>query len=501
MSLLLCLFFSYPSVVDFYETKLNKSFDKESLANYMFYIRQYKLYGKALEFLKRIEKKYPFEYSIYLAQGEVYYKRSEPQKGYKCFLKAYKLTPEAGDEIVGFYLKENIKDIEKFVKFVRRSTKDETRYTYHLVKFYCKNQQYQNSFEEIKRYINKRKSVYPFEGMLVRLSEKIGYEKVIKEIKKMDAKGIRRVMFKIYLKRKDYENAMKVAKNNKEFLKILKTEAERNKDYEVVLKVTEELKDTLGMVKVLLKMGKIERVEKILGEMHDIEAKMMLANIKREYKKDYTGALEIYKEIVRQGYNKIYGEIVKLYLLTGNIKKAKESLYKVSDERERLYLTSILYFVTQEEDSLSKAVWLYAQQYSQDSISNDLIYYLSLIEEYPPGLKEFSHGILHYLWGNRNEAIAIFKKLICKEDIKDDAYFYLGKCFEKEKKYAEAMEAYYKVFETDKNSPLSSYALYRAGIIAEDFLKDKNKAKELYFLLIENYPDSPEASLARKHMW
>lgn len=488
------------SVLLSYERNLRAGFSESLLSNYMYYVRQYQAYDRAIKFLSSLEKKYPSNSFLYLAQGELYYRKNEPKKGFSLFKKAYKINKNSAFFIVRFYVSEEIEDIIDFVGTLRKEKANKTLYSYELTRFFLKTKDYERAFKEIVNYMKITKDVGPYQGALREIAENIGIERVVKEIKRIDAFGIEDVLFMLYLSAKDYKKAFEVAKKDKRLLNMLLKEVEKEKQFEVAIEVAEEIKDSLKIAEILFKKGEKEKAKEILKRNRSLEAKILLAEIEKEESKDYKKVIKIYKELEKMGYKEAYKKETELYLLNYDIKRAKKTSRMIPSNKERLFLESLIFFLEGEKDSLRRNVSLFIQRYPTDSVSNDLVYYLSLLEEYPPGIEDFKKGIVHYLFGNPSSALLLFKKLMDKDDIKDDAYFYMGRAFEKLKRYEEAVEAYLSLFKEKKESPFAPYSLYRAGWILKEVLKDREKSTRTFLELIKNYPSSPEANIARENI-
>jgi TolA-binding protein len=104
--------------------------------------------------------------------------------------------------------------------------------------------------------------------------------------------------------------------------------------------------------------------------------------------------------------------------------------------------------------------------------------------------------------GAYSTARAAFQRLLSdfpQHERAADAQFQLGESYAGEKEYVRAVEELEKVPELFPAAERAPQALYRAALIAADNMSPKQprKARELLNRLIDIYPDSPSAPLAR----
>jgi len=115
-----------------------------------------------------------------------------------------------------------------------------------------------------------------------------------------------------------------------------------------------------------------------------------------------------------------------------------------------------------------------------------------LVEDFNVAIKEASRE-------KHIENIRQFEDIIKKyPNPKYDVQFYLfiGAYYEFIEDHARAIATFRKAIENYPESPLASVAQCAIGIINEEKLKDKEKAKEAYQNVITKYPASPEAKEA-----
>ena len=114
-------------------------------------------------------------------------------------------------------------------------------------------------------------------------------------------------------------------------------------------------------------------------------------------------------------------------------------------------------------------------------------------EYYDTGIEKLGEGAY-------GTARAAFQQLLREHrtsDLAPAAQYQIGETYAAEKEYERAVEELEKVaaeWPTAKEAP---QALYRAGVITADNLKQRTKGRELLNRVVSSYPESPEAGLAR----
>lgn len=104
--------------------------------------------------------------------------------------------------------------------------------------------------------------------------------------------------------------------------------------------------------------------------------------------------------------------------------------------------------------------------------------------------------------GNYNLASEGFIKFLQRypsSTLADDAQYGLGECFYSRQKYLEAISEYRRVILLYPEGDKAPAALLRLGLTHEN-LDNLSKAKKEWETLIEKYPDSPEAAIAKERL-
>lgn len=81
----------------------------------------------------------------------------------------------------------------------------------------------------------------------------------------------------------------------------------------------------------------------------------------------------------------------------------------------------------------------------------------------------------------------------------DNAHYWIGECYYSERNYLAAIDEYGVVIEKFPNSPKRPAALLKAGMAFQE-LKRKKEARAFYLRVINEYPKSEQAGIARKKL-
>lgn len=114
-------------------------------------------------------------------------------------------------------------------------------------------------------------------------------------------------------------------------------------------------------------------------------------------------------------------------------------------------------------------------------------------EYYDTGIEKLSEGA----HGTARRAFQQLLREYRTSDLAPAAQYQIGETYAAEQEYETAVSELEKVaaeWPTVKEAP---QALYRAGVIAADNLKQRTKARELLNRVVNSYGSSPEADLAR----
>uniref|UniRef100_A0A7V0Z3Z2 Tol-pal system protein YbgF n=1 Tax=candidate division WOR-3 bacterium TaxID=2052148 RepID=A0A7V0Z3Z2_UNCW3 len=114
----------------------------------------------------------------------------------------------------------------------------------------------------------------------------------------------------------------------------------------------------------------------------------------------------------------------------------------------------------------------------------------------------YESAYLNYVKGNYIEAINGFKsylKVAPESPLSDNALYWIGECYYSLGKRQDAVDTFNELLNKYTQSNKRSTALYKIGIIYEE-AKDTKTAKIYYERVIKEFPNSPEASLAKERL-
>lgn len=112
----------------------------------------------------------------------------------------------------------------------------------------------------------------------------------------------------------------------------------------------------------------------------------------------------------------------------------------------------------------------------------------------------YNTAYLDYTRGNYDVAIDGFKrylKYFPDTELSDNAQYWIGECYYTKKMYPDAILEFDKVIKNYSQGNKVVSALYKIGLSYES-MDEVKKAKENYKNVFDNYPNSPEAKLARE---
>ena len=114
----------------------------------------------------------------------------------------------------------------------------------------------------------------------------------------------------------------------------------------------------------------------------------------------------------------------------------------------------------------------------------------------------FSQAYADYMKGNYDIAIIEFKDYIAKfsdTDKVDNAYYWLGLCYYEKEKYRDAIDSFDKIIKDYPDSDVLASAMLKKGLALFEMGAAGMGAVQLQEL-IEKFPMSKEASIARKKL-
>ncbi len=111
----------------------------------------------------------------------------------------------------------------------------------------------------------------------------------------------------------------------------------------------------------------------------------------------------------------------------------------------------------------------------------------------------YEAAYMNYVKGNYDEAINGFQsylQLAPDSPLSDNAVYWIGECYLAMGKSQNAVNAFQDMINRYPQSNKRPTALYKIGLVYE-MAKDQKTARQYYGLVIKDFPNSPEAALAR----
>lgn len=112
----------------------------------------------------------------------------------------------------------------------------------------------------------------------------------------------------------------------------------------------------------------------------------------------------------------------------------------------------------------------------------------------------YNTAYLDFTRGNYDLAIDGFKRYLQyfpNTELSDNAQYWIGECFYSKKLFPDAVLEFGKVIANYPDGNKIVSATYKIGLAYES-MNEINKAKEYYKKVFDNYPNTPEAKLARE---
>ncbi len=114
----------------------------------------------------------------------------------------------------------------------------------------------------------------------------------------------------------------------------------------------------------------------------------------------------------------------------------------------------------------------------------------------------YESAYLNYVKGNYNEAITGFRsylKVAPDSPLSDNALYWIGECYYSLGKRQDAVDTLNELINKYPQSNKRPTALYKIGIIYEE-AKDTKTAKTYFEKVLQEFPNAPEASLAKERL-
>ncbi len=455
---------------------------------------------------QQLIERYPGEAEPYFGLAEAWFISGKKNQGVEVLERLFKRDPELTVRIgntLGFF--EHWKEAVGFYQRYRKLKKSDAYFSQELIQGYQLTGDYKGATVEIVNLINRSPGLAnQYERLLVSFLDTIDQKIVINEVKKIKSEQERSsIIARLYLKVKNYPAAAREfkksgSKNELSDFARLCVEAGA---YEPAAEIYNRLDLRLDEARCWRAIGKTEAAVAILSKDHSTPAQLELALVYQEDLKNPKQAENLYRAILKNEPDCAPAQsgLVKTYIELGELKKAKAVLAQVSAKTDWAFFYKIeIGFFEGEFDSIPGYTLVLSQQFPLSPLLNDGLELAVLSKETDPSLKDYSKALFHYESGGYEEGIAILKKIVNQESgLADDGYLLLARCYRAKKEAPSAIAALDELEKKFPESPvLARMGLERALIYRED-LKDVKTARTVLEDLIVDYPDSPQACVAR----
>ena len=363
----------------------------------------------------------------------------------------------------------------------------------------------------------------------------------------------------LHLREGRYEDALKSYErgDQEDPLYSLARRAEEEGRYEIALRSYETLAERGKPIALyrkgvtLRKMGKEEEaivsfqslIEKYPNQEERLVGLYSLGMIYLENHQDPEKAISYFEEFLAQkpkvGEEVLEAKfgIVECHLMKGDFKKAEKGLLDLRETPSgdrALFCLGELYFFQEDFETASEKFNQVVERYPKSRFENDALRKILLIADYREveGLKSLASVELMGRQGRFREGIDELKRVlnleggvnhrgvhtspephvvqggmsqmaqsaIGKKGLMDDALLLMGDLYEGMGDYPSAIRSYEDLVERNKESPLASEALRRAGEVFFRRLGDRKRAVETFERVLLEYPNSVQTDLIRKRV-
>jgi tol-pal system protein YbgF len=114
---------------------------------------------------------------------------------------------------------------------------------------------------------------------------------------------------------------------------------------------------------------------------------------------------------------------------------------------------------------------------------------------YNTALADFTVG----QWALCIDGFNLYLRNFSRNDLADDAQWYVGECYQQDGKFAEAVDAYNRVISNFPKGDRVPDAYYKRGV-ALSAMGQVDRARESFETLMKNYPDHETSRLAKQQI-
>ena len=254
----------------------------------------------------------------------------------------------------------------------------------------------------------------------------------------------------------------------------------------------------------LKSLNNLIKMEGALKDSAIIKKAQILVFDKKEYEKGANLIDPLLQKTKKSSplYDKLLQIAITAYIKLGNLKRAM-SVLSGYNTANSLYFTAVILFLEGNYQK-SKDTFLQSVSKAPDrKYANDALEKVMLINNFVDNLSFLNSitSIEKLIWQEKyTDALNLINKSFEKfngAEEKTALLFLKGRAYTGNGRINEAISSYLSIPEENRSEIFSPKALFLAGLLAKNRLKNLAMAKTLLEKVIFNYPDSPEAELSR----
>ncbi|MEO0079127.1 MAG: tetratricopeptide repeat protein [candidate division WOR-3 bacterium] len=266
------------------------------------------------------------------------------------------------------------------------------------------------------------------------------------------------------------------------------------------LLIYQEQKAHADQARILRRLGRLQEALAILALDQGTGAMMELGDLRREALRDYQGAAEAYRKVLKQrpGYEPALFGLASAQLGLGDLTGARTTLAQLSQPTDRsILLEAKLAFYQERFDSVPVIVQKLATQFPKSPLVNDGLE-LALLTQSSGDLAGLAKALLDYEADNHERGKARARALAKgKDEIAARAALLLAQFLRREGRPKEAVAELDTLLGRFPKSRFRARAMLEQARIFYDDLRDEGRFREKLEELILAFPGSPYAPLAR----
>jgi outer membrane protein assembly factor BamD (BamD/ComL family) len=463
-------------------------------------------YGGLIRSSEKLIERYPGEPEPYFGLAEGCFLSNKKTQGLEVLSKLFKRDPEMTLRI-GYTLErfEYWQEAIGFYERYRRLKKSDAYFSEELIRVYQFARNFPGAAAEIVRCIDRTPGSAPrYERVLASFLTDTDPKVIINEVKKMKSETDRaRILARLYLRLKQYGAAAKEFKKSgskNELTEFARLCVEAGA-YEPAEEIYRKLNLRFEQAQCLRKLGKFSEAAAVVSKDRSLPSQLERAGIYLDELKNPKAAEEVYQAILHDepGCQAAQSGLVETLVELGELKQAHDFLLRVSGKTDWAFFYKIeIGFFNGEFDSIPAYALELSQQFPESPLVNDGLELALLAKESDANLTDYARALFDCKSSRYDDGIAILKKIITQNSrLADDSYLLMARCFRGEKEPALALASLQELGKKFPQSPVLPRMRLEQAVIYQEDLKDLKFAKKTLEDLIVDYPDSPQACIAR----